>query len=913
VFRLQLLTAALALIPALAPAPALAQSCDDGQKNGTETDVDCGGLCAPCSLGEGCSTNTDCLTAQCVGLSCVTPCSGATDPEDCDGDGLPNIIEDKNGNGVKDSDETDASNGDTDYDGLSDGKEDKDKDGVVDPNESDPKLWDTDGGGENDGAEVAQGRDPLNPNDDFGASPDAGVDTGPVQDLGTPDTGAPDLPDAAPDITVPDAAPDITVPDAAPDITVPDASPDQSVPDAVSPDMAPDGPLGDQATPDGPPSDSALDRSVPDSGVDPGVDSRPGVEGGLKKDDLFLYGSGGCFCEVHGGARRGGWGVLLVMALLVLALAARRRKKPPLLLLLLLLTLWADRARAETLLLPVDRFQPAASTLNFFVTEGSETLPHLVPSVGLYLSYVHSPLELWSESRDRTVSEVIRYRVNMDLLIALGLGHSFEIGVALPTTLAQDSDESALRYELLDAAAGPGIGDLRLSAKVHLMRRGPVGLAAALTMGLPSGSRENLLGADGVSFVPRAIVSVDTRVLDIGFNIGFRIRNKQNVTVSSAQEQVTVNDDLLLSLAARVPLVEDHLDLVVDSFMAVAVDEQDEEEIPLEVMAGLRYTLPAGFTLNVGAGPGLTRGIGTPGFRLLAGLGYQYTPAKPPPREEAPAETDHDGDGLLHGKDMCPVEPEDKDGFEDNDGCPDPDNDGDGVLDGEDRCPLEPEDRDEYEDDDGCPDPDNDGDGVPDLRDKCPLEPEDKDGFEDADGCPDQDNDGDGIPDITDRCPQTPETVNGVDDDDGCPDEAAGPVKIQRGAIHVAPVFFATGRDVIRKKSEATLKLVAETLGKHGWIKKVRIEGHTDDRGKPANNRALSLRRAQSVLYFLVQSGVDAARLEVSGLGSDRPIADNRTRAGRAKNRRVEFIIVDPPQPPSFRPASSQPASAPAQ
>jgi outer membrane protein OmpA-like peptidoglycan-associated protein len=133
-------------------------------------------------------------------------------------------------------------------------------------------------------------------------------------------------------------------------------------------------------------------------------------------------------------------------------------------------------------------------------------------------------------------------------------------------------------------------------------------------------------------------------------------------------------------------------------------------------------------------------------------------------------------------------------------------------------------------------------------------------------------------------------------------------VTIQRGAIRVAPVFFATGRDVILGKSEATLKLVAETLGKHDWIRKVRVEGHTDNRGKAGYNRALSLRRAQSVVQFLVKGGVDAARLEAAGVGPDRPVADNDSRAGRAKNRRVEFIIVDPPS--SAKPATSQPATS---
>ena len=106
------------------------------------------------------------------------------------------------------------------------------------------------------------------------------------------------------------------------------------------------------------------------------------------------------------------------------------------------------------------------------------------------------------------------------------------------------------------------------------------------------------------------------------------------------------------------------------------------------------------------------------------------------------------------------------------DGCPSTaeDSDGDGVPDTVDKCPDEPEDRDGFEDDDGCPDPDNDNDGIPDNFDNCPNEAEDMDGFEDEDGCPDPDNDKDGFPDAQDKCPMQPETLNGNKDDDGCPD-----------------------------------------------------------------------------------------------------------------------------------------------
>ncbi|MBN94852.1 MAG: hypothetical protein CL928_12430 [Deltaproteobacteria bacterium] len=139
--------------------------------------------------------------------------------------------------------------------------------------------------------------------------------------------------------------------------------------------------------------------------------------------------------------------------------------------------------------------------------------------------------------------------------------------------------------------------------------------------------------------------------------------------------------------------------------------------------------------------------------------------------EDGCPDRDNDRDGINDLEDNCPMNAEDRDGWRDSDGCPDPDNDGDGLRDGEDGCPSASEDMDGYQDTDGCPDPDNDSDGIPDSRDGCPLEAEDKDSFRDDDGCPEPDNDGDGIADVADACPNAAEELNGIEDEDGCPEQ----------------------------------------------------------------------------------------------------------------------------------------------
>lgn len=252
---------------------------------------------------------------------------------------------------------------------------------------------------------------------------------------------------------------------------------------------------------------------------------------------------------------------------------------------------------------------------------------------------------------------------------------------------------------------------------------------------------------------------------------------------------------------------------------------------------------------------------------------------------------DQDEDGIRDSLDKCPTEPEDKDHFEDSDGCPDLDNDKDGVLDSVDRCPNEAEDRDGFQDEDGCPDADNDQDGFIDLVDQCPNEPEDKDGFQDTDGCPDLDNDKDGIPDKEDLCPNEPETVNGYADHDGCPD--ANQIRVMGDKIVLDDrVYFMMNSHEIRSMSFALLERLAKLIKEHPEYVHIEIQGHTDERGPAEYNQKLSQDRADAVMEFLVKNGVKADRLTAKGFGQTKPLVAERTDAAYEMNRRVEIEIT---------------------
>ncbi len=312
---------------------------------------------------------------------------------------------------------------------------------------------------------------------------------------------------------------------------------------------------------------------------------------------------------------------------------------------------------------------------------------------------------------------------------------------------------------------------------------------------------------------------------------------------------------------------------------------------------------------------------------------------------------DRDGDGVHDKADACPDAAEDNDGERDADGRPDVDVDGDGVEDCVPGCPLPPtvvgahpdgtpitkppacdmctsgppeltkEDVDGYADDDGCPEPDNDKDGVLDVVDACPIAA----GPVEARGCPD--TDGDGFADVDDKCPTErgidQRTINPerhgcprpdtdgdrfFDDEDGCPTEPGikddeNPsrngcprkfelIVIKKDKIEIKQqVQFDTGKATIKPISTKLLAEVGAAI-RGSNLSRVTVEGHTDDVGDDDSNMRLSQERANSVRAWLIErERVDPAILEAIGYGETQPILSNRTKAGKALNRRVEFKV----------------------
>ncbi|MEO7315993.1 MAG: OmpA family protein [Ginsengibacter sp.] len=243
-----------------------------------------------------------------------------------------------------------------------------------------------------------------------------------------------------------------------------------------------------------------------------------------------------------------------------------------------------------------------------------------------------------------------------------------------------------------------------------------------------------------------------------------------------------------------------------------------------------------------------------------------------PKAVEIPVVLDRDGDGVADSLDRCP----DVAGPAALKGCPD--RDGDGIPDIDDKCPDVPGIA-KYN---GCPIPDTDGDGINDEQDKCPNVP----GVARYQGCPIPDTDGDGVNDEEDKCP----TEAGPASNYGCP--VIEKVVIEKVNKAAQNIFFATGSSKLLSKSYKSLQEVASIMKENPSFK-VSVEGYTDNTGGDELNQKLSESRAASVKEYLLQQGVDESKISSKGFGPSDPIADNKTAAGRAKNRRVEMKLTN--------------------
>lgn len=570
----------------------------------------------------------------------------------------------------------------------------------------------------------------------------------------------------------------------------------------------------------------------------------------------------------------------------------------------------------------LNRFSASETPEDDFHLSRPTDLGHMRFGAQLHVDYANDPLvyETRLGTSDSESLSVVEHQLTGTFGFSLGLIDRVVVFAGLPVVFVMDgASDAAVAPLAVPSAQGAGLGDLYLGARVRLAGEAEDTVALALqgTLTLPTSDVPNESSYRGdtfLTFLPELLLEVRPgKGARIVANVGLRLREPSDDNPINLE----FGQELTYGLGFAIPLWRDeanqnsHLDLHAQVYGSSSFALfGDREGTAIEGTAGVKYFDGSGLVAGLAAGPGLTRGFGSPDVRVIGTLGWR-TPVD---------RGDRDGDGILDGDDGCPDDPEDMDDFEDENGCPDPDNDEDNILDVDDQCINVPENINGVDDEDGCPEAgDQDGDGLNDDQDQCPTEPEDFDGFEDENGCPDPDNDSDGVLDSADECRDEPGVIENVgcpdsdrdgdtvvDREDNCPDEPGSvenhgcqdeqQVILRDGRLEILDrVFFRTNRDVIQQRSFPLLMNVARVLNAHPEINLVRVEGHTDARGRYEYNIQLSQKRAEAVVRFLVSRGqMDPSRLQAQGFGPDRPIVqDAQTPEEHAQNRRVEFNIPE--------------------
>lgn len=614
-------------------------------------------------------------------------------------------------------------------------------------------------------------------------------------------------------------------------------------------------------------------------------------------------------------------------------------------------------------------FRPAVDSKGHLSVNGTDVLPHLGLSFGLVIDGGFGILPYDGFTNDSTTAAADAYRgsgildhrvvgsqLTGTLHLNLGLANLLVVGAQLPVVIGSGADLTVpgAFNEPTGITAGlnnQGVGNIALHGKIRILRaerNEGFGLGAILQIEFPTGNSGQFGGDPDFVLWPHLLAEWrPERHIRFGLDVGYRFvagrgadfpvggrsipdpmgTNAVNPIVDPAVagamgSNFRYDDQLTFGFGASFRLGDSPLDLVLEgygNYIMSGIDGGDfgvAGTMNVEALLGLKIFVERNSYLFIGGG-GAIPTAGATAADIRATIGFIFEPSI----------GDRDGDGLRDDVDECPDEPEDFDGFADEDGCPDPDNDrdgildvddecpmvpedrdgdadedgcpegnegdrdGDGILDNEDECPDDPEDRDGFEDDDGCPDPDNDSDSILDTDDLCPNDAEDRDDFQDQDGCPDPDNDGDRILDVDDSCVNDPETYNGTEDEDGCPD--TGSVIIEENSIVILErIQFETDSAEILPGSFPIIDAVAATLVGNPHITMIEIQGHADERSSDEYNVRLTRDRAASVVEALAQRGVSRERLRSAGYGERCPVDPRHNQEAWEANRRVEFKII---------------------
>ncbi len=426
-----------------------------------------------------------------------------------------------------------------------------------------------------------------------------------------------------------------------------------------------------------------------------------------------------------------------------------------------LAVLTAGAAAAQEPSLDLRRLRPSTDANASVALEPTTTPSAGNLDAGWLLSYGYRLVTV-TDQRGREVGVPVRHQLSTDALFSMGVGRRIALGLDVPAILLQKGDTVAAADLRVPHTA---LGDVGLSAKATLIPRGPLGgfgLASIGTLTLPTGDPTSTLGGNNVSGELRFLSELDLLLASVRASAGVHLVSRKRTFLGDRfGHELPWAVGLVLRPQALGWDPKGHWQWFLEGRGALAITPRfgAAHASPAALGLGARQRIGKDWSWLMGVEAPLDGAVGVPSLRAVLGVSW------------APRFEDADDDGIPDDADDCPEEmPEDRDGIEDDDGCPEDDVDGDGLSDAADGCPLEAEDLDAYRDQDGCPDPDNDGDQIPDAQDACPDQPGQPSKSKAHRGCVIGDSDSDGIPDDRDLCPNRPEDQDGHHDDDGCPD-----------------------------------------------------------------------------------------------------------------------------------------------
>jgi OOP family OmpA-OmpF porin len=581
-----------------------------------------------------------------------------------------------------------------------------------------------------------------------------------------------------------------------------------------------------------------------------------------------------------------------------------------------------DAAAQQTAGFAVDRFEPApAGDLPFGVQQPTVD-GKLRFNAALIADYAHAPLilRLQGSGGDSDAGQIVSKQLYVHGALSLAIADRILFSLNAPAAVLNDGGSpTTAAGTTFTSPSSAAFGDLRLGARLRILGGldDPFQVAVSTAVWVPTGKQGSYVGDGRARLLPSLVLGglIGDLVLWTT-NVGVMLRKANDLANTHVDDELAFGASLGILAAKKEIFVGP--EVYGTTTMGGGVSAFGKRTTSAEVLMGLKWR-PSPLVLGIAGGPGINSGLGTPDYRLVGMIGYapwgREEPAPPPP-------ADRDHDGILDRDDACPAVPGERSEDPKKNGCP-PDQDGDLIIDAEDACPKVAGVRDPDPKKNGCP-PDKDGDGIVDAEDACMDVPGMKDPDPKKNGCP-PDKDGDGITDAEDACADVPGVKdpdpkkNGcppdkdgdsiVDPEDACPEvpgvkdpdpkkNGCPLVQLTKKAIVIRDaIHFEFNKANILADSDTLLTAIAQIFKDHPEIKKVQIEGHTDDKGSAPYNLTLSQKRADAVVKWLVAHGVDKGRLVSKGFGKTKPIADNATEEGREKNRRVEFNIVDPKPP----------------